>query len=138
MQQITIIGNLGTDARVEDINGTNYAILEVAVSNGKDKPSIWYRVLRRLYGDGKLNDAWKRGAGVCVMGRLDASAYLSKKDNTAKVSLTIWADLTEVTKYVDSGAPAAPAYVPASAPQTKDIGAQVAAAAGDDLGDLPF
>ena len=90
-----IIGNLGYDAVVKQINGKDYVSFDVAHEerNGNDKSTVWVSVL--WYGNGgNLLQYLKKGAKVFVRGRLQAGIYTSQKTMQNKVSLSVF--VTEI------------------------------------------
>ena len=90
-----IIGNLGYDAVVKQINGKDYVSFDVAHEerNGNDKSTVWVSVL--WYGNGgNLLQYLKKRAKVFVRGRLQAGIYTSQKTMLNKVSLSVF--VTEI------------------------------------------
>lgn len=85
-----IIGNLGFDAVVKQINGKDYVSFDVAHEqrNGDRSETVWVSVL--WYGNGgNLLQYLKKGAKVFVRGRLQAGIYTSQKTMQSKVSLSV-------------------------------------------------
>lgn len=88
MLQIEIIGNLGSDAEIKQLNGKNYVSFNVAHSEKrKDANGItvdsttWVSVL--LHGDGgNLLQYLKKGCKVFVRGRMYVKTYVDKSGQT--------------------------------------------------------
>lgn len=83
MNSLTITGNLGKDAEVRYLaNGDAVATFSVADSQGKDKPSIWWRC--SLYGKRvePLSKYLVKGQTVTVIGNVTEREY--EKDGVKK------------------------------------------------------
>lgn len=135
-----IIGNLGHDAVVKQINGKEYTSFDVAhserMSNG-ERRTVWVSVLRSGNG-GQLLQYLKKGARVFVRGELSAKVYTTR-DGSANVSLSVMARETQLCQTVDEGQQQQTAQQPQRAPQPAAMPAQQAAQALEDVGeDLPF
>lgn len=95
MLQAEIIGNLGKDAEIKEINGKNYVSFYVAHSekrNGQET-TVWASIL--WYGDGgNLIKYLTSGSKVFVRGRLSVNSYQGK-DGTNRVAINI--NASEVT-----------------------------------------
>ena len=90
-----IIGNLGFDAVVKQINGKDYVSFDVAHEqrNGDRSETVWVSVL--WYGNGgNLLQYLKKGAKVFVRGRLQTGIYTSQKTLQSRVSLSMF--VTEI------------------------------------------
>lgn len=90
MQFITIAGNVGNDAATKDVNGQSVTEWSVAVSNGRDRDSTWFKC--SLWG--KRGDAVavyiRKGDKITVAGKLTAGVYNGKPDlkiDVAEVTL---------------------------------------------------
>ena len=138
-----IIGNLGYDAVVKQINGKDYVSFDVAHEerNGNDKSTVWVSVL--WYGNGgNLLQYLKKGAKVFVRGRLQAGIYTSQKTMQNKVSLSVF--VTEIQmcefakgeqpspEYGQRRAPEPPANIPHQRPFSEEV------QSAEDEEDLPF
>ena len=143
-----IIGNLGHDAVVKQINGKEYTSFDVAhserMSNG-ERRTVWVSVLRSGNG-GQLLQYLKKGARVFVRGELSAKVYTTR-DGSANVSLSVMARETQLCQTVDEGQQqtaqpyrqAVSVQQPQYAPQPTAMPAQPAARTLEDDGeDLPF
>lgn len=145
-----IIGNLGHDAVVKQINGKEYTSFDVAhserMSNG-ERRTVWVSVLRSGNG-GQLLQHLKKGARVFVRGELSAKIYTTR-DGASNVSLSVMARETQLCQTVDDGQQqqraaqpyrqAAPVQQPQYAPQPTAVTAQPAVQTLEDDGEgLPF
>lgn len=101
--QIFVVGRATKDA--EELSSKakkKYAKFSVAVNEyfGKDKEekSYFYDVL--VFGKSAANvkEKVKKGDMVIISGKPEADAYISKKDNEPKSSITILADSWKVLK----------------------------------------
>ncbi len=90
MLKLEIIGHLGQNAEVKQINGKSYTSFSVAVKT-KDKgadTTQWIEVLK--YGEGgNLFPHLTKGTKVFVRGTLSANAYMAN-DRSAHVSLNLY------------------------------------------------
>ena len=86
MQMVTIAGNIGKDAEVRQTASGSVTGFSVAVSNGRDKESTWYRC--SLWGSRgeKLASYLTKGGKVTVAGTLTAGLYEGKLDLKVNVS----------------------------------------------------
>lgn len=146
-----IIGNLGHDAVVKQINGKEYTSFDVAhserMSNG-ERRTVWVSVLRSGNG-GQLLQYLKKGARVFVRGELSAKVYTTR-DGATNVSLSVMAREVQICQTVEDGQQqqqhtaqpyrqAAPVQQQQYAPQPAAVTAQPAAQTLEDDGeDLPF
>lgn len=118
MIQATIIGNIGADAQVKEINGKQYCSFNVASTRtrGGQKETTWASVL--YYVNDNLMPYLVKGAGVCVIGDLTAKAY-QKSDGTAGIDLSLFANtLTLCGGRQEQTAPGQPQ--PSGTPQSDD------------------
>jgi single-strand DNA-binding protein len=101
-QQVTILGNAGQDAELKAVGNDGKEVIKfnVAVSGGKDKPTMWGRVTYWLQANG--NQSWlataiKKGDPVLVVGTLQFDAetggpkVYTKNDSTPGASFEITA-----------------------------------------------
>lgn len=102
MLQLEIIGNLGSDATVKDINGKSYISFNVAHSNGKDAPSTWVQVLAGEFLAKKILQYLKKGSSVFVRGNLQVSTYEAKNGGGTKVSLSVFANELQLIRTVEA------------------------------------
>lgn len=133
MNNITIAGQLGKDAEVRYLpNGDAVSSFSVADSQGKDKPTIWWRC--SLFGKRaeSLAPYLMKGQSVTVSGTVTEREY-TDKDGTQKKAMEV--RVQDVALQGGKREGAAPARAPAPAP------AQSRAPAGgfDDMDDdIPF
>ena len=102
----TLIGNLGRDAELKMIGGTQYAVFNVAHSerrtdiNGQQQETTtWVRCLKRD-ANARLAPYLVKGKKVYVDGRLSLGSYVTQQGET-RYELSIWVDSLE---FMDSGA----------------------------------
>ena len=132
MNNITIAGQLGKDAEVRYLpNGDPVTSFSVADSQGRDKPTIWWRC--SLFGKRaeSLAPYLTKGQAVTVSGTVTEREY-TDKDGTQKKAMEV--RVQDVALQGGKREGAAPASSPAPAP------AQSRAPAGgfDDFEDPPF
>lgn len=93
MIKAMIIGNLGADAVVKNINGVDYTTFSVAhsvkKSTGEEK-TTWIECLMR--GAGSLVQYLVKGQMVFVLGDFDANIYDSLKYRCKMISYTCFVD----------------------------------------------
>lgn len=135
MNVITIAGQLGKDAEIKYLNnGDPVASFSVADSQGKDKPTIWWRC--SLFGKRaeSLSQYLVKGQAVTVTGTVTEREY-SKDGETKKAQEVRVNDVALQGGKRESAAPA-----PAPAPKRDMRPAAAPASSGfDDLdGDIPF
>lgn len=131
MNNITIAGQLGKDAETRYLpNGDAVCNFSVADSQGKDKPTIWWRC--SLFGKRaeSLSQYLQKGQSVTVSGQITEREY--QKDGATMKAMEI---RVQDVALQGGKRDAAPAPRPAPAPQR-----QAAAPAGDwdDGSDVPF
>jgi single-strand DNA-binding protein len=88
MNNITIAGQLGKDAELRFLtNGDPVASFSVADSQGKDKPTIWWRC--SLFGKRaqSLEEYLKKGQAVTVSGQITEREY--QKDGATHKAMEI-------------------------------------------------
>lgn len=88
-----IIGNLGADAVVKNINGVDYVSFSVAHSIRKEtgeEKTTWVDCLMR--GSGKMVQYLVRGQMVWLMGDFDARIYDSQKYRCKMISYSCFVD----------------------------------------------
>lgn len=93
MIKIMIIGNLGGDAVVKNINGVDYVSFSVAHSIRKEtgeEKTTWIDCLMR--GGGKLGQYLVKGQMVWLMGDFDARIYDSQKYRCKMISYSCFVD----------------------------------------------
>ncbi len=129
MLKAEVIGNLGHDASVRQINGKDYVCFDVAHGekvNGERK-TVWISVLWSGNG-GNLLQHMRKGATVFVRGDLTAKTYTGR-DGQTSVSMSVMAREIQMCQFVERGQqPANTQTVPQPSP--------MAASGADD--DLPF
>lgn len=132
MLQLTLTGNIGTSARLVDVNGTEYISFTVAHSTGRDdnRRTTWVSVLRRAGNNPNIQMQYlKTGAKVLVVGGLTAKAYTAKS-GASGVDLTVFANEIEILVFPKDDQQNANA---ASNPSPRPNPATVAEQEGDDL-----
>lgn len=83
MKQITIIGNIGSQAiRRTTTDGREIMSFSVAVSR-KDSDATWFNCVGLLRNN--LIDYLVKGQGVCVVGDLSAAVYQNRPDLTVNI-----------------------------------------------------
>lgn len=94
MLKCELIGHLGADAEVKDVDGVKFLAMRVADSQRwKDSQGVthdsvrWVDVTIREYD--KLQPYLKKGTLVYVRGHLDTRVYSSQKDRCYKCGLSI-------------------------------------------------
>lgn len=100
MLQLEIIGNLGHDAGVKQINGKDYVSFDVAHEerNGNDKTTVWVSVL--WYGNGgNLKQYLRTGARVFVRGRMSVRLYTSQKTGQVNYSVSVFATEVQMCEF---------------------------------------
>ena len=149
MQKIMIIGHLGQDAVIKDINGSQFVSFSIADTIKTKDPygtvrerTTWFDCAMK---PSNVVQYLKKGTQVCVMGRISADAYIGKQDGQPKANLRC--HVFELNLL--SGGASQAATATAAAPQAQATPAQQAPTAfaqaptqdvlindGDD--DLPF
>jgi single-strand DNA-binding protein len=132
MNNITIAGQLGKDAETRYLpNGDPVASFSVADSQGRDKPSIWWRC--SLFGKRaeSLAPYLTKGQAVTVSGTVTEREY-TDKDGTQKKAMEI--RVQDVALQGGKREGAAPSRAPAPAPAK----AAPAGSGFDDMSDCPF
>jgi single-strand DNA-binding protein len=86
MQFITIAGNVGKDAATKDVNGNSVTEWSVAVSNGRDNASTWFKCSMWGARGGKVAGYIRKGDKITVAGRLTVGVYDGKPDCKIDVS----------------------------------------------------
>lgn len=100
MEKTTLIGNLGFDAETRTFNEKEYFLMTIAHQRRKDDPTIWYHCFyRKTPNNSTLMQYLKKGCKVYVDGNLSARAYISQKDNEAKVDLSVWVNNLEIITF---------------------------------------
>lgn len=97
MLQTIVIGNLGADAEVRETNGKKYVSFRVAHSErvGESERTQWVGCL--MNGDGGNLLPWlKRGARVCVIGRLRLRAYSSPTTKQWEAGADVYVETIEL------------------------------------------
>lgn len=108
MQQISIIGNLGADARRQTSNGKEFISFNVAVtekytSNGTEvKNTTWYSCTMQNASAKVFDYLWK-GQKVYVSGRPVYRLYDSQAHRCKMLDVGIMVNLIELCGSVDDG-----------------------------------
>lgn len=142
MNSITIAGQLGKDIEIRFLpNGDPVGSFSVADSQGKDKPTIWWRC--QLFGKRaeSLSQYLTKGQSVTVSGSLTEREY-TDKDGTQKKSQEVRVnDIALQGGRRDSEQQAAPQrqQAPARPPQRAPAPAPRQSSGFDDIdSDIPF
>lgn len=88
MQKTQIIGTLGKDAEVKEVNGKQVANFSVAVNNGKDRPATWYECA--LWDKPNIYPYIRKGDKIYCEGSASADAYLKDGAAVGKLRLTVF------------------------------------------------
>ena len=80
MNTVFFTGNVGKDAEVRTVNGTDVCNFSVAVKQGfsRDAPTEWYRVAVWGQRANQLAQYITKGAKVAVVGELEIGSYDGK------------------------------------------------------------
>lgn len=142
MLSVEIIGNLGADAIIKDLNGQKYIAFSVAhTENYKDSQgqrrerTTWVSCLK--YGESPVINYLKKGTRVFIRGELSAKTY--EAGGTVQVGINcrvrelqlLGSNRTEQAETQPTVAPS-PAPAPASTPQPP------AYQQPEEVDDLPF
>lgn len=91
MQKTLIIGNLGRDAELKEVNGRQFISFTLADSNKRKtadgnivESTTWYECTMN---NGNVLPYLKKGAQVMVIGRSYATGYINKQTKEAAVSM---------------------------------------------------
>lgn len=135
MNIITVAGQLGKDAEIRYLpNGDPVASFSVADSQGKDKPTIWWRA--SLFGKRaeSLGPYLTKGQAVTVSGSITEREYTDKDGQQKKAQEIRVNDVALQGGKRESAAPA-PAQRQAPAPAPRQAGGS----GFDDMDDeIPF
>lgn len=96
MFKAQIIGNLGNDAQVQVINGSEYVAFDVAHSYkiGDKDATVWISCLMR--GRAKVMEYLKRGTKVYVSGDLSGRIYDSSHYRCKMIGYTVFVDTLQL------------------------------------------
>lgn len=91
MLQITVIGNIGANAEIKEINGRQFSAFRVASTSrrGGQEETTWVSVLS-FYSE-KLHPFLVKGQQVYVIGDGRISTF-TKRDNTTSYDISVMAD----------------------------------------------
>lgn len=104
MLETTVIGNLGRDAEIKDINGQRYVTGSVAHSAGRDKPTTWVKFMLRIGERSTIQNLLKTGAKIFVRGDLQVGSFTMRDGSTA-IDITVWANKIEVLQFAKEDQP---------------------------------
>jgi len=154
MQKAMIIGNLGRDAEVKEVNGNQFVSFTIADTN-KRKTAAGEVVESTTWYDCTMNKTnvfpyLKRGQQVMIIGRIYANSYICKQGEHLGEAMTAMKFTVQELQLLggarNDNQQAAPAQQPAQQPQVQHQYAQQAAQyqqpamqmppTGED--DLPF
>lgn len=141
MNSITVAGQLGKDAEIKYLNnGDPVASFSVADSQGRDKPTIWWRC--SLFGKRaeSLAPYLVKGQSVTVTGTLTEREYTDKDGAQKKAQDVRVNDVAlQGGKREEGAAPAPRAPAPAPRPAARPAAAPVGSGF-DDMEDdiIPF
>lgn len=99
MLQLQIIGNLTRDAEIRQSQKTqdNFLTFTIAVNEGKDKPAIFIRCLRRAYDNTQnLMQYMTKGKKVYVQGRPSVGIYNDRENNSIRPDITCFVEHIEL------------------------------------------
>jgi single stranded DNA-binding protein len=91
MTTIHLIGNLGKDCEVKEVNGKTVRVLSLAV-NQKSKGSnltAWYRISAWGNGYDKVSQYWVKGTALHIVGELMPINFYSDSNGNTKVQLDV-------------------------------------------------
>lgn len=96
MVKVELIGHLGADAEVKDVNGSKFIACRVADSSKwKDKDGTVHESTRwidvTLHAESPLLTYLKKGTMIYCRGTLTTRVYSSEKDRCQKCGMTIGA-----------------------------------------------
>lgn len=91
MLQLQIIGNLGADAQIKNINGKDY--LSFRVASTKNNVTTWVSVLH--YANANLQPYLVKGQQVFVMGDAKITAYTAQS-GAAGVDVSVLANTLQL------------------------------------------
>lgn len=135
MQKTLIIGNLGQDATLKDVNGKQFVTFSIADSmRGKNADGTtvertqWFECTMK---PGNVLPYLKKGQQVAVIGRVYATAYTSRQDGTPQAALKCQVHELNLLGGASQHA-AQPAAQPTQAPQAAPT------MPAEEDGDLPF
>ena len=135
MLKTEVIGNLGHDASVRQINGRDYVCFDVAHGervNG-ERRTVWISVLWSGNG-GNLLQYLRKGATVFARGDLSAKLYTSR-DGKTNISMSLMAREIQMCQFAEQGQQQ---QSQANAQPVQQTAQQSPAAAAGDDEDLPF
>lgn len=139
MNSITVAGQLGKDAEIKYLNnGDPVASFSVADSQGKDKPTIWWRC--SLFGKRaeSLAPYLLKGQAVTVTGTLTEREYTDKDGAQKKAQEVRVNDVAlQGGKREESAAPAQ-RQAPAPRPQARAAAAPASSGFDDMDSYIPF
>lgn len=99
MLQIQIIGNLTRDAEIKQSQKTqdNFLTFTIAVNEGKDKPAIFIRCLRKAYDNTQnLMQYMTKGKKVYVQGKPSIGVYTDQQSGNARPDITCFVEHIEL------------------------------------------
>ena len=81
MNRITIKGFLGQDPKngIGQASGKAWASFSIADSEGRDKPTIWWRCMASGENAEFIADNWRKGSRVEVEGKVSEKEWQGKK-----------------------------------------------------------
>lgn len=98
MLETTVIGNLGRDAEIKEINGQRYVTGSVAHSAGQNKPTTWVKFMYRIGERSTIQNLLKTGAKIFVRGDLQVGSFVMR-DGSTGIDITVWANKIEVLQF---------------------------------------
>lgn len=102
MLQATIIGNLGADAEVKNVNGSEFLTMRLAHTNkwtdanGKEHDTTTWVDVTMNGGYQNIIQFLRQGVKVYAIGNVELRVYSSQKDRCMKAGLTIRAQRVEL------------------------------------------
>lgn len=96
MFKAQIIGNIGADAQMKNINGVEYCTFDVAhsVKNGDSEKTVWISCLAR--GFNNVIPYLKRGTKVYVCGDLSCRLYDSSHYHCKMIGFSVFVDTLQL------------------------------------------
>lgn len=92
MLQVQIIGNLGADAEVKEINGKQYSAFRVAATSRNE--TTWVSILYNYHEN--LHKYLIKGQQVFVQGDGRVNLYTSKSDGKTSADLSVLASMLQL------------------------------------------
>jgi single-strand DNA-binding protein len=98
MNQITIVGNVGSDPEIStSTNGIKVAKYSIAVTkkSKEEKKTTWFRIIQFRYSAEFAENYIKKGMKILIVGEIEIDEYIDKDGNKQK-SIQIVGDKCEI------------------------------------------